>query len=41
MLTSLVEQIENAEDLDVEMEDILMRQQDLHPHPLLHTVAFY
>jgi RNA polymerase II subunit A C-terminal domain phosphatase SSU72 len=34
-------QIENAADLDVEMEDILLRQQDLHPHELLHTISFY
>ncbi|KAI5453457.1 RNA polymerase II subunit A C-terminal domain phosphatase [Naganishia albida] len=40
-ILDLAKAIENAEDLDVEMEDILMRQQDLHPHPLLHTVAFY
>ena len=34
-------QIESAEDLDTEIEDILLRQQDLHPHSLLHTISFY
>ncbi|KAJ9092870.1 hypothetical protein QFC19_008594 [Naganishia cerealis] len=40
-ILDLAKAIETASDLDVEMEEILLRQQDLHPHSLLHTVAFY
>ncbi|KAJ9122354.1 hypothetical protein QFC22_001776 [Naganishia vaughanmartiniae] len=40
-ILDLAKAIETASDLDVEMEDILLRQQDMHPHSLLHTVAFY
>lgn len=34
-------QIENADDIDAEMENILKVQQEKHPHSLLHSVAFY
>ncbi|KAJ9100569.1 hypothetical protein QFC21_003613 [Naganishia friedmannii] len=40
-ILDLAKAIETASDLDVEMEEILLRQQDMHPHSLLHTVAFY
>ncbi|GAA5967807.1 hypothetical protein JCM11641_005772 [Rhodosporidiobolus odoratus] len=40
-LLELCAAIEAAKDLDTEMDDILTRQQDRHPHQLLHTIAFY
>lgn len=34
-------QIENAEDIDENIDNILEVQQEKHPHSLLHAVAFY
>lgn len=34
-------QIDNATDLDDQLDDILANQMERHPHQLLHTVAFY
>lgn len=34
-------QIEAAQDIDQEIEEILQLQQENHPHSLLHAVAFY
>ena len=33
--------IENAEDIDENIDGILEVQQEKHPHSLLHAVAFY
>ncbi|GAA5999913.1 hypothetical protein JCM10207_005969 [Rhodosporidiobolus poonsookiae] len=40
-LLELCTAIEAAKDLESEMDDILARQQDRHPHQLLHSVMFY
>ncbi|GAA5894179.1 RNA polymerase II subunit A C-terminal domain phosphatase [Sporobolomyces salmoneus] len=40
-LLDLCAAIENAKDLDMEMDRILAEQQEKHPHQLLHTVMFY
>jgi hypothetical protein len=37
----LVVQIDNATDLDAELDGILAKQMDKHPHQLLPPVAFY
>jgi len=34
-------QIDNATDLDGQLDGILATQMENHPHQLLHTVAFY
>lgn len=38
---ALLQQIEEAQDLDAEISDILDRQEERHPHQLLHAVSFY
>ncbi|GAA5820613.1 hypothetical protein JCM11251_003076 [Rhodosporidiobolus azoricus] len=40
-LLDLCTAIESARDLDSEIDDILAKQQERHPHSLLHTVCFY
>lgn len=39
--SQLTTQIEKARDLDAEIDEILVRHADRHPHALLHTVAYY
>lgn len=34
-------QIESSQDIDEEMDGIIKRQMEKHPHELLHTVGFY
>lgn len=34
-------EIENAVDVDEEMAEILEKQEQKHPHSLLHAVAYY
>jgi RNA polymerase II subunit A C-terminal domain phosphatase SSU72 len=34
-------EIESATDIDEEMEEILEKQEQKHPHSLLHAVAYY
>lgn len=34
-------QIEAAKDIDEEMDAILLRQTERHPHQLLHSVLYY
>ena len=33
--------ISAAEDIDESMDQIVQKQLNTHPHPLLHTVAYY
>jgi len=40
-ILDLAKAIEAAGDWDDEMETIVQAQQNIHPHPLLHTVAYY
>lgn len=40
-LLSLAQDIENAHDIDEDMDAILEAHQDKFGYPLLHTVAFY
>lgn len=40
-LTCLPWQIENANDIDEEIDGILEAHQEKHPHSLLHGVAYY
>jgi len=40
-MIDLAEAIENAEDIDENIDNILEVQQEKHPHSLLHAVAFY
>ncbi|KAG9002828.1 RNA polymerase II subunit A C-terminal domain phosphatase [Tulasnella sp. JGI-2019a] len=40
-ILDLANAIENADDLDGDMEKILKTQQENHPHAILHSVAFY
>lgn len=40
-MLDLCEAIETCKDLDGELEEILERQMDKHPHQLIHTVGYY
>ncbi|KAF8325161.1 Ssu72-like protein [Cantharellus anzutake] len=40
-IIELAQALEDANDIDEEIGDILETQQEKHPHPLLHAVAFY
>ncbi|PVF99767.1 Ssu72-domain-containing protein [Serendipita vermifera] len=40
-MLDLAAAVSSAEDLDEEMDNIVQKQLATHPHPLLHTVAFY
>jgi len=40
-LLELCQAIDEARDLDEQMPDILARQEERHPHQLLHAVCFY
>ncbi|KIY46638.1 Ssu72-like protein, partial [Fistulina hepatica ATCC 64428] len=40
-MIDLAAAIENSADLDEDMPHILLKQQEKHPHSLLHTIAFY
>ncbi|KZP32853.1 Ssu72-domain-containing protein [Athelia psychrophila] len=40
-MVDLAASIENAQDVDEEIDGILQTQQENHPHSILHAVAFY
>lgn len=40
-ILDLANMITQAPDLDNDIQDILTKWQDKHPHAILHTVAFY
>lgn len=40
-LSPLASQIENATNVDDEIDGIIQRQMQKHPHEILHTVGYY